>query len=53
MAFGPRDDVLGAIAKANEQARAQAAAAARPSAPGGSPGPNLTVMPLAQPGAKA
>jgi ATP-binding cassette subfamily C exporter for protease/lipase len=53
MAFGPRDDVLGAIAKANEQARAQAAAAARPPAPGGSPGPNLTVMPLAQPGAKA
>jgi ATP-binding cassette subfamily C exporter for protease/lipase len=53
MAFGPRDDVLGAIAKANEQARAQAAAAARPAAPAGSAVPGLSVMPLAQPGAKA
>lgn len=51
MAFGARDDVLAAIAKANEQARAQAAAAARPPAPGGAPG--ITVMPLVQPGAKA
>jgi ATP-binding cassette subfamily C exporter for protease/lipase len=53
MAFGPRDDVLGAIAKANEQARAQAAAASRPAAPAGSAAPGLSVMPLAQPGAKA
>jgi hypothetical protein len=45
--------VLGAIAKANEQARAQAAAAVRPPAPAGSAVPGLNVMPLAQPGAKA
>ena len=53
MAFGARDDVLAAIAKANEQARAQAQAqaAARPPAPGGAPA--ITVMPLVQPGAKA
>lgn len=50
-AFGPRDEVLGALAKANEQMRAQAAAsAARPSAV---PGPGLAALPAAQPGAKA
>jgi ATP-binding cassette subfamily C exporter for protease/lipase len=53
MAFGPRDDVLAAIAKANEQARAQAAAAARPPAPSGGASVPLAVAPLAQPGAKA
>lgn len=53
MAFGPRDDVLAAITKANEQARAQAAGAARPPAPAGPAAPGVTVMPLAQPGAKA
>jgi ATP-binding cassette, subfamily C, bacterial exporter for protease/lipase len=52
MAFGPRDDVLGAIAKANEQARAQAAAAAAAKPPGAMQAPALTVT-LAQPGAKA
>ena len=53
MAFGPRDDVLAALAKAHEQARAQAAAAARPPAPSGGVTVPLAVTPLAQPGAKA
>ncbi|NRF66806.1 type I secretion system permease/ATPase [Aquincola sp. S2] len=51
LAFGPRDEVLGALAKANEM---RAAAAAKPAAPVAAPaGPSLTVMPMAQPGAKA
>ncbi len=55
MAFGPRDEVLAAIAKANEQARAQVAAAARPAAPpGGAAAPGLPITAtLAHPGAKA
>jgi ATP-binding cassette subfamily C exporter for protease/lipase len=58
MAFGPRDDVLAAIAKANAQAQAQAqqaqaAAPARPAAPPGVPAPGLPAANFAQPGAKA
>lgn len=48
--FGPRDEVLAALKKANDQARAQAAglrttATATPASPGGPPGPRPAALP--------